>query len=215
MKIIPVEQGTTAWAMARLGIPTASQFHRIVTPKTGKRSSQLEEYAHELLTEQHTGEPQDDALAGFMQRGTILEKKAVSYYELQSDCTVERVGFITNDEGTVGCSPDGLVGDRGGVEIKTPKADTHMGYLCGVAREKYRCQVQGSLWIAERDTWDFVSYSPVMPSVVVPFTRDEPFIKLLADGIRQLQDYMAEMKEKLQKDHGLFPDFKRAELRVA
>lgn len=215
MIVHAVQQGTTEWAMLRLGIPTASQFHRLVTPKTGKPSSQMADYAHELLTEQATGEPVDDAVGGFAQRGTVLEKKAISFYELQNDCTVERVGFITNDAGTVGCSPDGLIGDRGGAEIKTPAAHTHMGYLLGEAGEKYRCQVQGSLWIAGRDWWDFVSYNPVMPSTIVRFERDEAFIKLLAAGVAQLQDYMAESKEKLQQQYGMFPDFKRADLKVA
>lgn len=214
MKIHRVEQGTTAWAALRLGLPTASQFDRIVTPKTGKPSSQIAGYACELLAEQALGVPLDNATSGFMERGTILEKKAIAFYEMQNDCTVDRVGFITNDAGTVGCSPDGLVGDRGGAEIKVPAAHTHLSYLLGEAGEKYKCQVQGCMWIAERDWWDFVSYNPDLPSTIVRFDRDEAFIKLLAAGVTQLQDYMADAKEKLQP-LGLFPDFKRADLKVA
>lgn len=214
MKRHNVVQGTSEWAALRLGIPTASQFDRIITPKTGKPSAQLEVYAHELLFEQALGVPYDNATSGFMERGTVLEKKAISFYELQNDCTVDRVGFITDDAGAVGCSPDGLVGDRGGAEIKIPAGPTHISYLLGDAGEKYRCQVQGCMWIAERDWWDFVSYNPDLPSTIVRFTRDEAFIKLLATGVSALQNYMADAKEKLQV-HGLFKDFKRADLKVA
>lgn len=214
MKIIQVTQGTTEWAMARMGIPTASNFDKIITPKTGKPSSQIGDYAHQLLAEQLLGRPLDDATSGFMQRGTILEKRAVSFYELQRDCTIERVGFITNDAGTAGCSPDGLVGDRGGAEIKVPAAHTHLGYLLGDAGEKYRCQVQGCMLITERDWWDFVSYNPDMPSTIVRFNRDEAFIKLLEAGLTQMHEYMANAKEKLQKQYGLFADAKRPDLRV-
>lgn len=209
-----VVQGTTAWAMARLGIPTASQFSRIITPGKLQLSKECNTYAHELIAEQLLGAPLDNATSGFMERGTILEKKAVGFYELQRDCEVDRVGFVTRDDGRVGCSPDGLiVGERGGVEIKVPSAGVHIGYLLGGAGDKYKLQIQGCIWLCELDYWDFVSYNPDLPSTIVRFHRDDDVIKPLAQAVDQFLGYVDEAKEKLQK-YGLFPDFKLRELRV-
>lgn len=213
---LDVVQGTSEWAAARLGIPTASAFSKIITPKTGKLSDQSEGYMWRLLAEQLLGVPMDDATSGFMERGTILEKKAVSFYELQRDCTIDRVGFVLRDDRRVGCSPDGLVGDKGLIEIKVPSAPVHVGYMLGEAvAEKYRCQVQGQLWLCERDWIDTESYSPDLPTVIVRQHRDDAFIAKLANGVNQFLDYLDESKLKLQKELGLFPDFKRPDLRVA
>jgi hypothetical protein len=213
MKIIRCEQGTTAWALARMGRPSASQMHRVITP-TGKFSSQCDAYAQELLAEQLLGQPLDDATSGFMQRGTVIERKARAFYELQRDCTVEEVGLVTTDDDRVGYSPDGLVGTDGLVEIKVPAAGNHVGFLLGDAGDKYKVQIQTGLWVAERAWLDFTSYNPDLPSVIVRFERDEKFIALIAQGVAQFHEYMAEAKEKLQK-YGLFEGFKRADLRVA
>lgn len=212
MRIIECVQGTTQWANARLGLPTASQLHRILTP-TGKLSSQCEAYAAELLAEQALGVPLDNATSGFMERGTIIEKKARAFYELQRDCSVDQVGFITTDDGRVGCSPDGLIAADGMVEIKVPSAGVHVGYLLDAAGEKYKVQVQSGLWVAERAYMDFVSYNPDLPSTIVRFERDEAFISKLADAVGQFLDYMDESKLKLQK-YGLFQNFERRPLRV-
>lgn len=210
-----VVQGTTEWAQLRIGIPTASQFSRIVTPGKLQLSKQCDDYAHELIAEQLLGQPLDNATSGFMERGTILEKKAVGYYELQRDCEIDRVGFVTRDDKRVGCSPDGLiVGQPGGVEVKVPSAGVHVGYLLGSAGEKYKLQIQGCIWLCELDFWDFVSYNPDMPSTIVRFHRDDDVITPLAAGVGQFLDFLDEAKAHLQKQYGLFSDFKLRELKV-
>jgi len=211
-----VVQGTTDWAMLRVGIPTASQFHRILTPGKLELSKQCGDYANELLAEQHLGVPLDSATSGFMERGTILEKKAFSFYELQRDCTLEKVGFVARDDGRVGCSPDAfIVNEPGGVEIKTPAADTHIGYLLGAAGEKYKLQVQGCLWLCEREYWDFVSYNPEMPSTIVRFDRNDEIITKIDKAVSQFLDYLDESKLKLQQQYGMFPDFTIRGLKIA
>jgi len=155
---VDVVQGTKEWLDAKLGIPSASNFDRILTPKTMKVSSAMAGYCHELLAEKVLGHPLDDATSQFMQRGTLEEKAARAWYGLQQDVDVEEVGFLLRDDGRVGCSPDGLVGNDGGLEIKTPNAQTHVGYMLGEVKDKYTCQIQGGMWITEREWWDFVSY---------------------------------------------------------
>lgn len=210
-----VVQGTTAWAQLRVGIPTASRFDEIITPGKLQLSKSCDKYAHELIAEQILGVPLDNATSGFMERGTVLEKKAVSYYELQKDVEVDRVGFVTRDDGRVGCSPDGLIiGEPGGVEIKVPSAGIHVGYLLGSAGEKYKLQVQGCIWLCELDYWDFVSYNPDLPSTIVRFNRDDDIIKPLAAGVDQFIGYLHELKLQLQEKYGLFPALKPAPLKV-
>lgn len=196
-----VAQGTTEWADLRLGIPTASQFHRIITPKTLKVSGQAADYAYELLAELVMGEPMDNATSGFMNRGTIQEHKAVQFYELQLDVETESVGFVLRDDRRVGCSPDRFVGPNGLLEVKCPAADTHIKYLLaddGIGAD-YRCQMQGQLWLCEREWLDSLSYNPLMPPALVRVTRDEDFIKALSFAVERFLEQLEGMKETLSK----------------
>lgn len=209
-----VVQGTTEWSQLRLGIPTASQFARVLTPKTMKTSGQMADYAHELLAEQVLGVPLDNASSGFMQRGTIMERKAADWYEFERGVDTDPVGFILRDDRRVGCSPDRFVGNDGMLQIKVPAADTHIAYLLDDEGIGYRCQVQGELWLAERDWIDTLSWHPDMPSALVRQHRDEKFITALAAAVRQLLEYMDECKLKLQKK-GLFAGERVPDLRIA
>ncbi len=195
MKIHECAQGSTEWHACRLSIPTASQFSRLVT-KTGKPSAQAVGYAHELLAEELLGTPTDGASSGFMERGKEMEASAVGYYEFQRDVEVNRVGFVTLDDGTAGCSPDGLVGDKGGLEIKCEGAGAHVGHLLGVATQ-YHVQVQGCMWICEREWWDFMCYHPQLPAAIVRVQRDDKFIDDLAFAVVTLAATMATMREQL------------------
>ena len=62
---LDVEQGYAEWVAARLGIPTASCFDKIITPKTMKPSASADKYAWELIAERVLGRPVDDASSGF------------------------------------------------------------------------------------------------------------------------------------------------------
>lgn len=209
-----VVPGSPEWKMCRIGLPTASQLHRIITP-TGKPSSQADGYMHQLIAEQALGVPLDDVASGFMERGQILEAKAVSWYELQRDVTTTLIGgFVTRDDGRVGCSPDRLVGEDGMIEIKCPAAHTHIGYLLDKDGIGYRVQVQAQLWICEREWTDTVSYHPDMPPALVRQARDDKFIAAIADAVAQFCDALDEAKVKLMP-FGLFPGFEQRELRVS
>ena len=173
-------QGTSAWTAARLGIPTASQFHRIVTGK-GNPSRSAEGYLFELLAERITGLPTVNFKSSWMERGHELESEAVNYYEFQKDVETVPVGFITNAARTIGASPDRLVGPDGLLEIKCPKPSTHVGYLLriGDTYEDHGTQVQGQLSVSKRGWSDLLSYSPGMPPALIRVERDEPFIRAM------------------------------------
>lgn len=204
-----LEQGTDDWLRARCGIPTASNFDQIITP-TGKPSSSADRFMNTLLAEWVTGLPGGMEPTTWMQRGTELEPEARAFYELDRDADVEQVGFITRDDGMIGCSPDGLVDDSGMVELKVPSPGVHVEYLLSQQLPgKYRPQVQGQLLIAEREWVDFMSYSPDMPPVIVRVNRDEAFIQSLSSFLSAFVDKITDKREKLRQK-GIEPATKEA-----
>lgn len=177
------EQGSDAWLQSRLGRPTASNFGKLITP-TGKASTSSEAYINELIAQRITGEIPEFFKSEAMQRGNDLEPSAKALYEFTRDVEVVEVGLCLHDEFDCGASPDGLVGDDGGLEIKCPLPHTHVSYLRdGNMPSKYIPQVQGCLWITEREWWDFMSYNPYMEDLIVRVYRDEAYIKKLADAV--------------------------------
>lgn len=151
-----------------------------------------------LLAEWITGLPGGMEPTPWMQRGVELEPEARAFYEMERGVDVQEVGFITRDDGLVGCSPDGLVGERGMLEIKVPSPGVHVEYLLsGELPSKYRVQVQGQLYIAERQWVDFLSYSPDMPCVLVRVERDEPYIESMAALIDKFVARMLSARDQL------------------
>ncbi len=206
-------QGSAEWFALRLGIPTASMFDKIITNKTMKLSASSDAYAHQLIAEQALGVAQDGATSGFMQRGSFEEKHAVDFYELTRDVDTQKVGFVMRDDRRVGCSPDRLVGTNGLLEIKVPSAPVHISYLLDDEGIGYRAQVQGQLWICEREWCDTVSFNDRLPSALVRQERDDKFIAALEVAVENFLNVMDEMKAKLQR-HGMFKDFEAPMLRV-
>jgi len=199
MRVIDCLQGTTEWLAARAGIPTASCFDKIVTPKTGKPSASAEKYLHRLLAEKIMGRPiVEAAVTSWMSRGTELEAEAVAYYETKRERDTVRVGFLTNDAGTIGASPDRLVGDVGLLEIKCPSEAVHVGYLLGgTIEQEHVLQTQGQLWIAEDREWlDLCAYHPEMPPCIVRVERNEKIIAMLADHVGAFAEALAEATRK-------------------
>lgn len=183
MKTIDCEQYSEPWWEARRGVPTASNFKRIITPATGKLSAQADDYICELIAEKyHIGAM--DELSGpataAMRNGTETEPEARRWYCLEQD-DVREVGFIMTDCGRFGCSPDGLVGENGGLELKCPVGKTHIRYLLdGHLPDEYKAQVHGSLIVSGRAWWDFLSYVPGLPPFKIRVEPDDFTDKLRA-----------------------------------
>lgn len=200
MIVHDVVQGTTDWLSIRAGIPTASAFDRIITPK-GKPSTQAEKYMHLLLAERMMGHPVTGFQSAWMERGKELEGEAVLYYEGVRELDTQVIGFVTNDERTIGASPDRFVGDDGLLELKVPAEHTHVGYLLTRAVDaEYYPQVQGQLWVTGRKWLDIMSYHPEMPPAIIRVERDEAYIATLREGVMTfsaaLERKAAELKER-------------------
>ena len=185
MKIIQCEQGSEEWHREPFGVPTASHFHELITPVDGKPSAQARKYVAWKCAEWWLGGPPDSASSPWMDRGNKQEDEGRRWYAFENSVDTQQVGFVTNDAGTVGCSPDTLVGDDGGLEIKTLTAVNHVLALLGdekFARGHYP-QVQGCLWVCERQWWDVMAWNPAMTPCVVRVERDEEYIAKLAAAV--------------------------------
>lgn len=199
MRIIDSVQGTPEWLTSRLGCPSGSGFSNLIT-STGKPSASAEGYINQLIAELLTGETTYVKVNEWMARGTELEPMARDYYTLATGNEVQEVGFCKHDRLETGVSPDGLIGDNGGLEIKCPAPATHVAYLRGNRLPtKYLQQVMGCLWITEREFWDFVSYNETMPALITRVHRDDKYINLLAAEVEKAVETIQTQYQKLKE----------------
>jgi hypothetical protein len=176
VKTIKAAQRSPEWFAARRGLPTCSRFDSIMTP-TGKIAAAQETLLNELLAESLTPPEQGfiPYVSADMEHGMILEAEARCAFELDyaKGREVSEIGFAVSDCGQFGGSPDALVGDDSGVEIKCPKAATHIGYLrAGVLPREYKCQVHGYMIVTGRKSWHFFSYCRNVPAFHLRVERD-------------------------------------------
>lgn len=192
MRIITANQGTDEWKQARIGVPSGSRFSDIMAKGGGATRGA---YLAAIALERITGVREEIKTTFAMDQGTEREPFARASYEARTGEMVEEVGFCLHDTLRVGVSPDGLVNHDGMTEYKCPQPKTHMEYLRlekNTCPSAYRWQVQGQLWVAEREWCDFVSYNPGFPEnaqlIVRRVYRDEKAIKELDAEIRKFLD---------------------------
>ena len=193
VEIFDCEQGSPEWHKLHLGVPTASNFAAIMAKGEGKMRRK---YLLQKVAEIFTGEVEEGFTNAHMERGKEMEAEARRLYAFMHDAEPRRVGFIRNDG--IGCSPDALLGDRGGLEIKTKLG--HLQLETIFARKlpsEHMAQVQGCLWVAEREWWDFTSYRPRLPLFVIRVMRDDAYIRILADEVSRFRDDMNSLVQKL------------------
>lgn len=194
------KQGSTEWNELRRGIPTASNFDKILTSE-GKVSKQRRAFMLQLVAERLRIDF-DSVSTAAMDAGRVMEPEAVRWYEFTQGVETEPIGFCTLDDGTAGASPDRFVCENGQLEIKCPLPKTQLGYLLDPhkrgAYPDYMVQVQGQLWITGRQWCDVVSYSQMLPPAIVRVERDQPFIDALALQVRLLSNDIANAVEQIR-----------------
>lgn len=196
MKIHKFSQQSEEWFNIRKGKMTASHAQAI-----GNNGKGLETYILEMMADFYSIADKDCFSNGDTERGIELEEQARSIYELEKDCEVEQVGFIEYNK-FVGCSPDGLVGEDGGIEIKSLNDCNHFKLMINGEKEidtKHLWQIQMNLLITGRKWWDFISYNPNFPMEMI-IHRIEPDEKMQAkilEGIEKGEKKINEIKEKL------------------
>jgi predicted phage-related endonuclease len=200
MIILDHPQYSDSWYKARAGIPTSSCFDSIVLAN-GEPSKSQRRYMLQLAGERELGTKADTFQSQAMLRGLELEDEARALYSMIHGVEVQEVGLCVGDEGRWSCSPDGLVGDDGGLEIKCPALHTHVDYrLRKRLPVEYVQQVQGSLFITGRKWWDFISYYPGTRPFIIRVERDEEFIDKLGAELIRFVEQLDEISKQLMEE---------------
>ena len=200
--IVECEQNSEQWHKVRLGIPTASNFGKIVTA-TGKISESREEYMKVLACETKAGRNEDDFASYRMKEGKRLENESRQVYAMNhEDLDVYQVGFVFKDERKMfGCSPDALCDPNGAFETKDAKFTIQYDRLMsGKMVTNHIPQCQGVLYVCEREWIDFQSYCSGLPVLCIRLYRDEKYIKLLAE---ELEKFCYELSGLVAKLRGM------------
>ena len=161
------------WRKERLGHVTASRVADVVAKtKTGYSASRAT-YMGQLLAERLSGVPMDGYSSAAMQWGLATEAQALSAYAFLADQEISSGSFIRHPAlPWSGATPDGLVGDKGLVEIKCPNTNTHLDtLLTGTIPGKYQTQMLWQMACTSCDWVDFFSFDPRLPEDLRVFTR--------------------------------------------
>lgn len=195
MKILDIKQNTPEWLTARLGHLTASDAQAIATAGVGLDTLVLKKVA-EILT----GKAPEGYTNADMERGHELEMEARNAYELETGNLVKEAGFCELNE-HCGCSPDGLIGEDGLVEIKCKADHTFVQAMLDQKPESgHFWQMQMQLWITERNWVDYAVYNPNFPKplIIIRVTRDEKSIEKIRLGVEKGTKKILEVLEKLK-----------------
>ncbi len=203
-------QGSPEWRQQRSGFITASRFADATSLlKGGGSSAARTNYLLDVATERITGRPVEAFVNTAMRWGSENEFDAISAYAGKARVAVIHLGFVESmDLDYVGCSPDGLVGNDGLIEAKCPyEPSNHMATIAGGMPEKHRAQVQGQLWIMQREWCDFVSFDPRNEPPYDIFIqrqyRDEGYIATLEVGIIAALEEVEQILERIQQKAGV------------
>jgi len=204
-----IEQGSKEWLELRLGKVTASRITDVLAKGKSGEALTREDYRYELVVQRLTGEPGESFTNAAMEWGTATEPQARIVYEAEMGLFVEQVPFVLHP--TIewfGCSPDGLVGENGLLEIKCPSSKNHIKYLnAGKPPAKYVPQMQCQMAVTGRQWCDFVSFDPRLPKdlqmFVVRLDRDEDYIKSMeAEVVKFLSEVETMFTQLKEKKYG-------------
>ena len=208
-----VEQRTPEWDVLRAGKLTASMAKKLVTP-TGKASTQYRaEIARIIAERMGLQEPEFIKPTYWMERGVNLEAQAQAWFEVETDLEVEQVGFVSDEDGLVGASPDGIIYDphltegvldvdfyKIPLELKCPKPSTHLQYLIeGGMPKEHIAQVHYQIALCNAPYGYFCSYNPDVRPLILRVDRDD-YTKTMEEGIKK---YKAEFIAALKSIEGV------------
>jgi len=217
MRFLEIEQNTEEWRRQRMGRPTASNFHLILTP-LGKLvdSRERKSYMYRLVAERILGEPMPSRFEGNddTERGIELEPRAAAALEARLGSQLGPGGMVFSDDGRIACSPDRIhrrwaISQPEGmaravpesVEIKCPAPWTHIGYMIDGPGEKYKPQVQGQILIGGFSRCHFWSYHPRFAPVHVVTEPDEAYLRKMSNALDLFCDQL-DQTESWVRRHG-------------
>lgn len=203
-----IVQNSVDWQIARAGVVTASEVDALVSPLGKVRTGQgPHTYLVRKLVERWTGGPLISIQGVFdMDQGKILEDEAKPFFTLHTGLDIRDVAFITSDDGRIGCSPDAMIDDKCGLELKCPKLETHVGYLLGGELPlDYVTQVQFSMYVTGFEQWHFMSYRRRLPPLYLVIDRDKKMHEAFDEALKVFFGDMDDAMEQLTKLNGGLP----------
>ena len=182
-----IDQGTPEWHDIRRGLVTASTVGKLITPTLKVADNDVSRGVTATLTaERITGYTEPSFMNDDMMRGVLHESIAREAYAEHNGVTVNEVGFLIRDDWgfKLGASPDGLIGEDGGLEIKCPRAKAHIRTIvAGQVPAHYMAQVQASLLVSGRKWWDFVSFCAGLPLWTKRVHPDPKWQSVIVDAV--------------------------------
>lgn len=202
-----LQQKSWEWFKVRAGKVTGSELKNLITEGLsirGWKTQMPQSYLHRKLAEKWRGE----ALQSFQgnqqtDQGVLWEDRARKHFASFLEADIETVGGIESDDERCWCSPDGIIGETTGLEIKCPNADTHVGWLlAGGMPEEHVLQVQFSLWVSGFPAWHFLSYCNGWPQLAIPVEPNKQTIMLIEDAVAKFNARMDAAFAKLVELNG-------------
>jgi hypothetical protein len=191
-----IPQRSEEWDRLHIGVITASNAEKVVTPKAASpQKATWQAHAQKLIAERILKRQVDFAIANskWMERGEQLEEEAFADYEILENVETKPIGFVASDDGFFGCSPDRLVGDDGLLELKCPAPQTQVKYLLSrEVEDDYRPQLQFQLWVTQRKWVDIYSYHPELPRCIIRVYPEATYQHVLQEYAKRMKEYIVD-----------------------
>lgn len=209
-------QRSDEWYAARCGIVTASVVSRLITPakKQTAKNDQARGITAAIVAERITGFVDPTWKSLDMWRGMEEESRAAEIYA-EHYAPVTPCGFMVCDDWgfSIGCSPDGLVGDDGLIEVKCPRAKGHLQtILADEVPAEHMPQIQAGLLVSGRDWCDYVSYFGGMPLWRKRVTPDPEWAAAIVTAAGEFEGHAKQMVAKYRAAVRGLPKTERVEL---
>ena len=200
-----IEQGSIEWKLLKVGKVSASRMADLLAKTKSGPSASRAKYMAQLLCERMTGQPTEFFTTAAMQRGTEIEPIARAAYEAENLTSVEQIAWVEHP--TIpfsGCSPDGLVGEHGLVEIKCKEIHNHLDSILNDKIDPdHQAQMMWQMCVTGRQWCDYVCFDDRAPEGLQLFVkrlhRDEEKIKQMEDEVRTFLKDLENMIQKLNE----------------
>lgn len=181
-----LEQGSDYWLNLRAGKITCSNLYKLFT---GGKGETRKKYLQELAYERFTGEFIPSFKSPDMQYGNDTEPEARLAYQILTGNPVEQIAYCEYSD-YFGGSPDGLIWDDGILEIKCFKWSTmYEVYEPDYEIDKqYMYQIQGLMYILDRQWCDFFIYHPKLKSWLKRYGRNEDIIESIKIEVEKAEN---------------------------
>jgi putative phage-type endonuclease len=202
MNPLELVQLSEEWFAYKAGKVSASHIAEVMAKGQGITRNK---YMVRLILERISGLPTETYQSSSMAWGTATEPLARSAYEFYRDVEVKQIGFCDHPSiEFAGSSPDGWVGDDGGIEIKCPDSSTHLETLLGKNIDSgYIKQIQFNMACSGREWFDFISFDPRFPERYKLFVkrveRDDVMIKDIEEAVVLFNTELLAKIEELEK----------------